>query len=230
MTSGKIPGPKAPKGRRDMLSDEDHALWQHTASTLDRSQRLKPRVHAAIEDHEPAHLRRRLNGETRIVPQGREAAPSPATAAPREETPANRSGRGVPALSEIDRKAARRLRSGRAEIEARLDLHGMRQGEAHAALRSFLFSCHAQGRRWVLVITGKGGLAGATRHEEANGWPWDVSTGRDRGVLRRCVPMWLAQPDLRNLVVSFSEASIRHGGEGALYIQVRSPGRALPTL
>ena len=58
----------------------------------------------------------------------------------------------------------------------------------------------------VLVITGKG-------------------RGGEPGVLRRQVPQWLGLPEFRALVVGFEDASVRHGGEGALY--VRATGRQL---
>jgi DNA-nicking Smr family endonuclease len=35
------------------------------------------------------------------------------------------------------------------------------------------------------------------------------------------VPLWLSLPDLRPLVVGFTEAAIGHGGTGALYVRVR---------
>jgi len=40
-------------------------------------------------------------------------------------------------------------------------------------------------------------------------------------VLKRNVPRWLDEPDLRPLVVSYTTAAIHHGGEGALYIHLR---------
>jgi DNA-nicking Smr family endonuclease len=43
----------------------------------------------------------------------------------------------------------------------------------------------------------------------------------ERGVLRRNVPRWLAEPDLRSIVVCYTAAAASHGGEGALYIQLR---------
>jgi DNA-nicking Smr family endonuclease len=118
-----------------------------------------------------------------------------------------------PPLAAFDWRQARRLAKGREEIEARLDLHGRRQHEAHAALRSFLYGCRARGFRHVLVITGKGGR----RAESANGW----RSGEDRGVLRRLAPEWLREPEFREIVVSFTESHERHGGEGALYIKLR---------
>jgi DNA-nicking Smr family endonuclease len=64
----------------------------------------------------------------------------------------------------------------------------------------------------VLVITGKG--RGAEDQHEA---PF--------GVLRRAVPQWLREPDLRSLVVGFEEATATHGGAGALYVRIRRAGR-----
>ena len=46
---------------------------------------------------------------------------------------------------------------------------------------------------------------------------------RDRGVLRRNVPRWLAEPELRMIVVGYTSAHARHGGEGAFYVQLRNP-------
>ena len=51
------------------------------------------------------------------------------------------------------------------------------------------------------------------------------SDGDAPGVLRRAVPLWLNEPDLRALVVSYTQASPRHGGAGALYVRLRKSGR-----
>ena len=44
---------------------------------------------------------------------------------------------------------------------------------------------------------------------------------RRRGVLRRSVPHWLEEPELRSMVASFTQAGVRHGGAGALYVELR---------
>ena len=93
----------------------------------------------------------------------------------------------------------------------------MRQDEAHGALRAFLSRCHSRGLRFVLVITGKGKTASATDGISPE--------ARDRGVLKRNVPRWLEEPDVRSIVVSYTTAAIRHGGEGALYVHLRSKDR-----
>ncbi len=109
-----------------------------------------------------------------------------------------------PPLVALDSRARRRLTRGLAEVDARLDLHGMRQERAFAALFAFLRNAQAHGARVVLVITGKG-----KEGEEG------------RGVLRHAVPAWMARPEFRELVVGFEEASRRHGGAGALYVRLR---------
>ena len=113
-----------------------------------------------------------------------------------------------PALAPIDRRLKQRLGRGTMAIEARLDLHCMTQAAARARLESFLKSAQSRGIGLALVITGKG-------REAAERF------GEERGILRRQVPLWLALPELRPLVIGFSEAGPGHGGAGALYVRVR---------
>ncbi|MGH6771346.1 MAG: Smr/MutS family protein, partial [Xanthobacteraceae bacterium] len=105
----------------------------------------------------------------------------------------------------VERRARQRLARGLDAIDARIDLHGRSQSEAHAALLRFLRRAQAEGAKTALVITGKGGGA----HDGG------------RGVLRRQVPLWLALPEFRAFVLGFDQAAIVHGGEGALYVRVR---------
>ena len=120
----------------------------------------------------------------------------------------------------IAAKDVRRIGKGHKTIDARIDLHGMRQNEAHAALRVFLFRAMAKGHRLVLVITGKGTSERAHDAGERFG-AFVHEGGVGRGVLKRSVPIWLGEPDLRAIVVGYTAAHIRHGGEGALYVQIR---------
>jgi DNA-nicking Smr family endonuclease len=87
-------------------------------------------------------------------------------------------------------------------------------------LRAFLLSAQQQGHTTVLVITGKGSPRPYAREGGLHDLG-DDATGRASGVLRRSVPRWLAEPDLRELVISYAEAGARHGGEGALYVRLR---------
>ena len=107
----------------------------------------------------------------------------------------------------IDDRTRRKIKRGRLDVDVKLDLHGLRQQEAHAALQDFLRRAQARGARLAIVVTGKG-------------------FGRaDGGVLRRLAPLWLQGPGLRDIVTGFGEASRRHGGEGALYVRLRRADR-----
>ncbi len=202
--------PPAPPRRRH-LSKDDEALWSHTAASLTP---LKARKGRHLPDMPDLDSVAPFVTKTPARAGTAKSALKPAASPP---APPRASTTAPPALSAFDRKAARRLRQGQIEIEARIDLHGMRQNEAHLALRSFLIGASRRGLRWVLVITGKGGPRRA-RDDDGMGLS-------ERGVLKRNVPMWLAEPELRAIIVSFTAAAIPHGGEGALYIQLRKPER-----
>jgi DNA-nicking Smr family endonuclease len=103
----------------------------------------------------------------------------------------------------IDRANAERLKRGLHAIEARLDLHGMTQAEAHRELIGFVVASHEVGRRCVLVITGRG-------------------LGPDgSGVLKSAMPRWLEEAGLRRRILAVAAAQPRHGGAGALYLLLR---------
>ena len=131
---------------------------------------------------------------------------------PAPAPPAAPTSRPLPTGAGVDRRTADRLRRGRFAVDARLDLHGMVQSEAHRVLPGFVGAAHATGRRCLLVVTGKGRpmveSAGAAEREE-------------RGVLRRNVPRWLAQPGLAEKVLATAPARPEDGGDGALYVLLR---------
>jgi DNA-nicking Smr family endonuclease len=142
------------------------------------------------------------------APEPPPATPLPA-ARPKPKPPA------LPPLAPLEPKTRRRVARGQVPVDARLDLHGLTQHEAHDALLRFLRREQAAGSAVVIVITGKGG---------ARGRPGDgphSETASERGILRRMVPLWLRLPDVRPYVIGFEEAAPGHGGEGALYVRVR---------
>ena len=180
----------------------------------------------AMREVKPASLRQRLRSSA-AAPKAAEApvnhaarfahAPNPA-ATPTQG--AAKPSRPVPPLADFDRRKARKLARGGQDIDARIDLHGLRMAEAQDVLTDFLTRCYNNGCRTVLVITGKGRTDRDPYYE-----PFDLFAAPDRGVLKSSVPRWLAEPDLRAIVTSYTTAAQKHGGEGALYIQLRSPNR-----
>jgi DNA-nicking Smr family endonuclease len=119
----------------------------------------------------------------------------------------------------MNRRAVRQVASGKVAIDARLDLHGMRQRDARAELHAFLRAAQARALKTVLIITGKGDAAAERDHLAS-------AFGKTpRGILRRSVPQWLEEPELRSVVLSYTSAGTRHGGDGALYVQLRKSRR-----
>ena len=105
----------------------------------------------------------------------------------------------------IDDPIQRRIAKGKVAIEARIDLHGMTQDQAHGLLLSFIHRAAQRHLRTVLVITGKGRSA------------------KSEGVLKRAVPHWLSQPAFALYVSGYADAAQSHGGQGALYVRLRKP-------
>jgi DNA-nicking Smr family endonuclease len=109
----------------------------------------------------------------------------------------------------LDKRSAQRMRRGKLEIEARLDLHGCNQDEAYRELKDFIFRTHSQQKRLVLVITGKGNK------------DFGFDTKKRVGVLREMVPKWLNEQTIRDRIISFDYATQKDGGYGALYVLLK---------
>jgi DNA-nicking Smr family endonuclease len=167
--------------RRRRLSEDEQRLWAGIARSVTPLRRVRP--HQGGE-----------HADVPASPHPRSGLVSPALPVVPPAPPSR--------IAPIDRRTRQRLARGRDEIDARIDLHGLTQAQAHTALRRFLLDAQAADARYVLVVTGKG------REPE-------------RGVLRRQVPLWLGLPEFRAMVVGIDTAHVGHGGEGALYVQVR---------
>jgi len=97
----------------------------------------------------------------------------------------------------------RRLRQGRYESEARLDLHRLTAAQARKELFEFIEESHQLGLRTVLIIHGKG----QTRAEQERS-----------SILKGCTDRWLRELDI---VQAFNSAQPQHGGTGAVYVLLR---------
>lgn len=185
---------------RRRLRPDEIALWRRVADTTER-------LHPKRPDPEPAEA------------PGKPLQPRPVSFRPGEAAEGKGPGHDVlPHLQDrlaaaplnMDRKTFGRLKRGKMVPEARLDLHGMTLDQAHPALAAFIMRAQAQGKRLVLVITGKG-------KSSDDGGPIPVR----HGVLRHAVPQWLSVPPLAQAVLQISEAHLKHGGTGAYYVYLR---------
>ncbi len=101
----------------------------------------------------------------------------------------------------LGQRTDRKTRRGQISIDAKIDLHDMTQSEAFDALQRILIRSYNQNKKCVLVITGKG--------------------IRGQGILKRNLPLWLENPDIRPMIAEFSPAHLKHGGSGAWYVFLR---------
>ena len=177
MTTGR--GPRRP------VTEDERKLWKAV------SKQFKPLDRAKREDADeaPAAAKPRVDAK----PTRAKEQPAPVVTAP---PPKKRAVAVKPSLGDFEARRAKRLSAGRLPIEARLDLHGMRQEEARETLMRFLRAAHNNGLKHVKVITGKGAPAA-----DAELKPFSLFDDTRRGVLRDQVPRWLQSSDARSLVV-----------------------------
>jgi DNA-nicking Smr family endonuclease len=196
------------RSRKRHLSEEETELWARVTRSAEPLARPEP---LCLMDTQPSEAK---TPAMTAAPNGAEktAATKPAT------VPSRSKPKPIPRHAPFDPHVSKKIARGRHPIDARIDLHGLRQQDAYVVLRRFLARCQADGLRHVLVITGKGGKPddSATR----NFWQTD-----ERGILRRLVPQWMAEPSFRLHVVSFTESAMKHGGSGALYVTIRKGPR-----
>ncbi len=119
----------------------------------------------------------------------------------------------------LDGGLQRKLRRGRIDPDAKIDLHGLTQAQAHQRLRADLPRHRGNGVRCLLVVTGKGSASALARHT-LHGSVISETPER-RGVLRDSLPRWLADAEFRPHVAAVRPAHPRHGGGGAFYVWLR---------
>jgi DNA-nicking Smr family endonuclease len=162
--------------RKRELTNEEKTLWRRVAESVKAHKPLPPKPEAEEDSAAAKHVPR-----------------SPAT-------PGSTSNpqKSAPKPPPADRGGEKRVRRGRVEVGATLDLHGHTLSTARAAIARFLRVAQARGDRTVIIVTGMG------RGGE--------------GVLKRALPSWLAESDLRALISGYALAHRSHGGAGAFYV------------
>mgnify|MGYP001794800278 CR=1 FL=1 len=193
--------------RRRRLRPEEEELWR---KVTDQTARLHAQTPLSPEDfvetppapppREPARFTGAI--DPRLAPRY-----DPAT---RIDLAASLADQVQGTAVNMDKKAFAQMKRGKLRPEGKLDLHGMTLDRAHPALTRFILSAQAQGKRLVLIVTGKG-------KDRDEGGPIPVRLG----VLRHQVPQWLSVPPLSSAVLQVSAAHNRHGGGGAYYVYLR---------
>lgn len=227
--------------------DDDFAALLDGENKTSNRRNKKARVTGADQTSTPSENAAQQTADQKTAEEIKADTPAPSQSVPQNSAAQGRTSAGVSggvsvgmsaggsgsasgpasgpasATGGLDRRTAQRLTRGQLPIEARLDLHGMRQTEAHTALNRFIAQSYGSGKRCVLVITGKGKKKfnlGRFYHDD----PDDHFTGEQTsrpGVLRENVPQWLSRPPNGHLVLRTAPARPKDGGDGALYVYLR---------
>ncbi|RNF34607.1 Smr/MutS family protein [Paracoccus methylarcula] len=192
--------------RRRGLTPEERELWSRVTRS---AQALHPLGKASPPQPEPlAKPDPGTRAKPAVAPHfriGQSAPPPPKAMHSKAPNPAENLAESS---LRMDHKVYKRMAQGKLRPEARLDLHGMTLAAAQPELVRFILSCHANGLRLVLVITGKG---------RGDHGPLPTRPG----ALRHQVPHWLHGAPLGSVVQQVTAAHYRHGGEGAYYVYLR---------
>jgi DNA-nicking Smr family endonuclease len=105
----------------------------------------------------------------------------------------------------FDHRVLRRLRSGDFAVQAHLDLHGMRREEARQKVAEFVVKAHAEGKRCVLIVHGRG-----------------LGSKDNIPVLKEKLQAWLTRGAIGRHVLAFTSARPWDGGTGAVYVLLKS--------
>ena len=104
----------------------------------------------------------------------------------------------------LDRRVLKQLRRGDFSYQAHLDLHGMRRDEARARVAEFIVKAHAEGKKCVLVVHGRG-----------------LGSKDNIPVLKEKLTAWLTRGAIGKRVLAFTSARPYDGGTGAVYVLLR---------
>lgn len=130
--------------------------------------------------------------------------PAPASPPPERKAPVARvlpKPAAKPQAPQLDGSTERKLTRGLLPIDATLDLHGMTQAQAHAALDRFVGRQIGTAARVLLIVTGKG--------------------KGGEGALKRLMPEWLLAGPYASRILKIASAARNHGGGGAYYVMLR---------
>ena len=87
-------------------------------------------------------------------------------------------------------------------IDAKLDLHGKNFAEAFRIFKNFIIAAATDGKRCVLIVTGKGRPEAET-------------------TLHRSLPDWINHEDIRPFIITYTHAAPHQGGTGAYTILLK---------
>jgi dsDNA-specific endonuclease/ATPase MutS2 len=105
----------------------------------------------------------------------------------------------------LDSKIKKQIKSNRLSFDAVIDLHGKKEVQAYETIKNFIKDCYFNDLKNIIIVTGKG--------------------PKNRGKLKLKTPLWLKSEDLSKYVVGFETMPHNKGGEGALFVRLKSKNK-----
>ena len=93
------------------------------------------------------------------------------------------------------------FKKGKIKPDGIIDLHGYKLKTAKIKLESYLSKSYENSLRNIIIITGKG--------------------FNNLGVLKKEVPIWLKDQDIKRFLISYEMAPRNLGGAGALLVRIK---------
>lgn len=103
----------------------------------------------------------------------------------------------------IDRLSDKRLSQGKFKIDYRLDLHGSTLQQSYNKIKSLFERADLNNYKCLLIITGKG----------------IHSTDK---TIKNSISDWFKEPFFSNRIIKYIDASLTHGGSGAIYVLLKN--------
>jgi len=115
-------------------------------------------------------------------------------------------------LEKIDLKKA--IKKGSFHIDQKIDFHGRSLLESEEKFNNTIIESYNSGQRCLLFVTGKG-LFKPKNYEQTE------KPKLYHGVIRSSFVGWARSKKFSKYILSFEQASIEHGGDGAFYVYLR---------
>ena len=115
-------------------------------------------------------------------------------------------------LEKIDLKKG--IKKGSFHIDKKIDFHGKSLLESEEQFNNIIIESYNSGQRCLLFVTGKG-LFKSKNYEESD------KPKLYHGIIRSSFVEWARSKKFSKYILSFEQASIEHGGDGAFYIYLR---------
>ena len=106
------------------------------------------------------------------------------------------------------------IKKGSFHIDKKIDFHGKTLLESEEKFNNTIIESYNSGQRCLLFVTGKG-LFKSKNHKESD------KPQLYHGIIRSSFIEWARSKKFSKYILSFEQASIEHGGDGAFYVYLR---------